>query len=68
MHRAFVNPLLLGPTPNDPRFFAAEVPAANGITNARSLAKMCAACIGEVEESASSRCCRRAGSTRAHEA
>ena len=28
---------------------AAEIPAANGITNARSLARMYAACIGEVD-------------------
>jgi len=49
MHRAFVNPPLLGNVFNDPKFFAAEVPAANGITNARSLAKMYAACIGEVD-------------------
>ncbi len=49
MHRAFANPPLVGPMFNDPRFFAAEVPAANGITHARSLAKMYAACIGEVD-------------------
>ncbi len=30
-------------------FHAAEIPAANGITNARSLARMYAACIGEVD-------------------
>jgi CubicO group peptidase (beta-lactamase class C family) len=49
MHRAFVNPPLVGSMFNDPRFFAAEVPAANGITNARSLARMYAACIGEID-------------------
>lgn len=42
------------PTPhaltwNDAAVYAAEQPAANGITNARSLARMYAACIGEVE-------------------
>ena len=49
MHRAFANPPLLGGAFNDPRFLAAEVPAANGITNARSLARMYAACIGAVD-------------------
>jgi CubicO group peptidase (beta-lactamase class C family) len=49
MHRAFANPPLIGAMFNDPKFFAAEVPAANGITNARSLARMYAACIGEVD-------------------
>jgi CubicO group peptidase (beta-lactamase class C family) len=34
---------------NDPRVRAAELPAANGVTNARSLARMYAACIGEVD-------------------
>jgi CubicO group peptidase (beta-lactamase class C family) len=33
---------------NRPDVLAAEVPAANGVTDARSLAKMYAACIGEV--------------------
>lgn len=42
------------PTPharswNDPRMIAAEQPGANGITNARSLAKMYAACVGTVD-------------------
>lgn len=42
------------PTPdaatwNDPRVHAAEIPAANGITNARSLARMYAGCVGEVD-------------------
>jgi len=49
LHRAFVNPPLPGSAFNDPSFLAAEVPAANGVTNARSLAKMYAACIGEVD-------------------
>jgi CubicO group peptidase (beta-lactamase class C family) len=34
---------------NDPRIHATEMPAANGITNARSLSRMYAACIGEVD-------------------
>jgi CubicO group peptidase (beta-lactamase class C family) len=49
LHKAFVNPPLLGPIYNERVFHAAEVPAANGITNARSLARMYAACIGEVD-------------------
>ena len=49
MHKAFANPPLLGGVFNDPKFLVAEVPAANGITNARSLARMYAACIGEVD-------------------
>ncbi len=34
---------------NDPEVQAAEIPAANGITDARSLARLYAACIGEVD-------------------
>ena len=34
---------------NDPRVRAAEIPAANGVTNARSLARMYAACVGEID-------------------
>jgi CubicO group peptidase (beta-lactamase class C family) len=34
---------------NLPEVLAAEVPAANGVTNARSLARIYAACIGEVD-------------------
>jgi CubicO group peptidase (beta-lactamase class C family) len=34
---------------NDPRTWAAQIPAAGGITNARSLARMYAACVGEVD-------------------
>ncbi len=49
LHRAFANPPLPGTAFNDPKFFAAEVPAANGITDARSLARLYAACIGEVD-------------------
>lgn len=42
------------PTPdadtwNDPAVHSAEQPAANGITNARSLARMYAGCVGEVD-------------------
>ena len=49
LHRAFANPALPTVAFNDPAFYAAEVPAANGIGNARSLARMYAACIGEVD-------------------
>lgn len=34
---------------NLPKVLAAEIPAANGVTNARSLARMYAACVGEVD-------------------
>ena len=34
---------------NDPRVHGAEIPAANGIADARSLAKLYAACLGEVD-------------------
>jgi CubicO group peptidase (beta-lactamase class C family) len=34
---------------NDPRTWAAQIPAANGITNARGLARMYAALVGEVD-------------------
>ncbi|HEX9362928.1 MAG TPA: serine hydrolase domain-containing protein [Candidatus Dormibacteraeota bacterium] len=49
LHRAFVNPPLPAPVFNERAFHAAEIPAANGITNARSLARMYAACIGELD-------------------
>jgi CubicO group peptidase (beta-lactamase class C family) len=49
LHRAFVNPPLPAPAFNERAFHAAEIPAANGITNARSLARMYAACIGELD-------------------
>ena len=49
MHRAFVNPMLAPAVFNDPLFRAAEVPAANGIGTARSLSRMYAACIGEID-------------------
>jgi CubicO group peptidase (beta-lactamase class C family) len=34
---------------NDPRTWSAQIPAANGVTNATSLARMYAACVGEVD-------------------
>jgi CubicO group peptidase (beta-lactamase class C family) len=34
---------------NDPRTWAAQIPAANGVTNAPSLARMYAACVGPVD-------------------
>ena len=34
---------------NESRLWAAQIPAANGITNSRSLARMYAACVGEVD-------------------
>lgn len=49
LHRAFVNPPLPAPVFNERAFHAAEIPAANGITNARSLARMYAATVGEVD-------------------
>lgn len=49
LHKAFVNPPLPAQAFNERAFHAAEIPAANGITNARSLARMYAACIGEVD-------------------
>jgi CubicO group peptidase (beta-lactamase class C family) len=49
LHKAFVNPPLPAAMFNERAFHAAEIPAANGITNARSLARMYAACIGEVD-------------------
>jgi CubicO group peptidase (beta-lactamase class C family) len=49
LHKAFVNPPLPAPVFNERAFHAAEIPAANGITNARSLARMYAACIGDVD-------------------
>jgi CubicO group peptidase (beta-lactamase class C family) len=47
-------PVVEAPTPhaatwNAPSVYAAELPAANGITNARSLARLYAACVGEVD-------------------
>lgn len=49
VHRAFSNPMLSPAVFNDPAFRAAEVPAANGIGTARSLSRMYAACIGEID-------------------
>jgi CubicO group peptidase (beta-lactamase class C family) len=49
MHRAFTNPAGLFTAANTPAFRAAEVPAANGIASARSLSRLYAACIGEVD-------------------
>ena len=49
LHRAFANPFVPPAAFNSPALFAAELPAANGITNARSLARMYAACIGDVD-------------------
>lgn len=34
---------------DDPRVLRAEIPAANGVTNARALARVYAACLGEVD-------------------
>jgi CubicO group peptidase (beta-lactamase class C family) len=47
-HKAFSNPPMMGHV-NDPKFWAAEVPAANGIGTARALSKIYAACIGKVD-------------------
>jgi CubicO group peptidase (beta-lactamase class C family) len=49
LHRAFTNPAGLFTAANTPAFRAAEVPAANGIGTARSLSRLYAACIGEVD-------------------
>ena len=49
LHRAFVNPSLSVATFNEHAFWAAEVPAANGMATARSLARLYAATIGEVD-------------------
>jgi CubicO group peptidase (beta-lactamase class C family) len=49
LHKAFVNPALNVGTFNEHAFWAAEVPAANGIATARSLARLYAATIGEVD-------------------
>jgi CubicO group peptidase (beta-lactamase class C family) len=49
MFRLFTNPAGLFTAANTPAFRAAEVPAANGIATARSLSRLYAACIGEVD-------------------
>lgn len=48
-NRAFSNPPLLVELFNRSEVLAAEIPAANGITNARSIARMYAAMVGEVD-------------------
>lgn len=40
---------------NDPQFHRAEIPAANGITNARSLARIYSLLIGDVDENGKKR-------------
>jgi CubicO group peptidase (beta-lactamase class C family) len=49
MHRTFMSPPDLLSAFNDPAFRAAEVPAANGVSSARAISRMYAACIGEVD-------------------
>ena len=49
LHKAFVNPMLNVGTFNEHAFWQAEVPAANGFATARSLARLYAATIGEVD-------------------
>ena len=49
LHKAFVNPMLLPATLNEHAFWRAEVPAANGFATARSLARLYAATIGEID-------------------
>jgi len=48
-YRAFANPPIAAARFNRPDAHAAEIPAANGITTARSLARMYAACVGEID-------------------
>jgi CubicO group peptidase (beta-lactamase class C family) len=48
-HRAFFVASGLFGWLNDPRLWSAELPAANGMGNARALARMYAACLGEVQ-------------------
>jgi CubicO group peptidase (beta-lactamase class C family) len=48
-HRAFLNPPILITTFNERPFHVAELPAVNGITTARSLAKLYASCVGDVD-------------------
>jgi CubicO group peptidase (beta-lactamase class C family) len=47
--RVFSNPRIIATEWNAPKVHAAEIPAANGITDARSLARLYAACISEVD-------------------
>jgi CubicO group peptidase (beta-lactamase class C family) len=49
LHRAFTNPASPPGAANTPAFRAAEIPAVNGIGTARSLSRLYAACIGEVD-------------------
>jgi CubicO group peptidase (beta-lactamase class C family) len=49
LHKAFVNPTLSVANFNEHAFWRAEVPAANGFATARSLARLYAATIGEVD-------------------
>jgi CubicO group peptidase (beta-lactamase class C family) len=46
--RSFLNPLLFVGE-NDPAYLAAEIPAANGVTNARSLARLYAATLARID-------------------
>ena len=48
-HRAFFVPNGLLAALNDPAAWAAQLPAANGMSNARALSRMYAACLGEVD-------------------
>jgi CubicO group peptidase (beta-lactamase class C family) len=47
--RAFTNPTISIPLFNEPATHRAEIPAANAIVNAASLARLYAACIGRVD-------------------
>jgi CubicO group peptidase (beta-lactamase class C family) len=48
-NRAFMNPPILITSFNERPFHAAEIPAVNCITNARSLARAYAACVGTID-------------------
>jgi CubicO group peptidase (beta-lactamase class C family) len=48
-NKVFANPEIQPLNWNDPAVLASEIPAANGVSDARSLARMYAACIGEVD-------------------
>ncbi|MGW9119942.1 serine hydrolase domain-containing protein [Streptomyces sp. NPDC055663] len=47
-HRALLNPDIFAVEHTGP-YLSAEVPAANGVSNARSLARLYASCVGEVD-------------------
>lgn len=49
LHRALLNPPTMFGAFNDPAMAAAEVPATNAIGTARSISRLYAACIGEVD-------------------